>query len=125
MEAMGVYWPAPRWVILYEILEQAGLALWLVEGRQTRQVPGRKTDVKDGAWIRELHSYGLLNRCFVPEDAVQEIRPYQRLREDHIRSAAMHVNHMQKALTKMNIRLKEVLSHRGPAKFTGPVVGRL
>lgn len=105
MEATGVYW-----VILYEILEAAGLDVWLVDGRQTKQVPGRKTDVKDCAWIRELHSYGLLNRCFVPEDSVKEIRAYQRMREDHIRSSAMHINHMQKALIEMNIRLKEVLS---------------
>ena len=105
MEATGVYW-----VILYEILERAGLDVWLVDGRQTKQVPGRKTDVKDCQWIQQLHSYGLLNRCFVPDDQVKEIRSYQRIREDHIRSAAMHVNHMQKSLTEMNIRLKEVLS---------------
>ena len=105
MEATGVYW-----VVLYEILEAAGLDVWLVDGRQTRQVPGRKTDVKDCQWIRELHSHGMLNRCFVPEDAVKEVRAYQRMREDHIRSASMHINHMQKALTGMNIRLKEVLS---------------
>src|SRR5690554_6806545 len=94
MEATGVYW-----VILYEILERAGLDVWLVDGRQTKQVPGRKTDVKDCQWIQQLHSYGLLNRCFVPDEQVKEIRLYQRIREDHIRSAAMHVNHMQKALT--------------------------
>lgn len=105
MEATGVYW-----VILYEILEGAGLDLWLVDGRQTKQVPGRKTDVKDCQWIQQLHSYGLLKRCFVPDDRVKEVRAYQRLREDHIRSASMHINHMQKALTEMNIRLKEVLS---------------
>ena len=105
MEATGVYW-----VILYEVLEQAGLDVWLVDGRQTRQVPGRKTDVKDCQWIQQLHSYGLLNRCFVPEDEVKEVRSYQRMREDHIRSATMHVNLMQKALIQMNIRLKEVIS---------------
>ena len=105
MEATGVYW-----VILYEILEQSGMDVWLVDGGQTRQVPGRKTDVKDCQWIQQLHSYGLLSRCFVPEEAVKEIRAYQRMREDHIRSASMHVNHIQKALTEMNIRLKEVLS---------------
>ena len=105
MEATGVYW-----VILYEILEAAGLDVWLVDGRQTKQVPGRKTDVKDCQWIQQLHSYGLLNRCFVPDEQVKQIRVYQRMREDHIRSASMHVNHMQKALTQMNIRLKEVLS---------------
>jgi transposase len=105
MEATGVYW-----IIIYEILERAGLDVWLVDGRQTKQVPGRKTDVKDCQWIQQLHSYGLLNRCFVPDEQVKEIRAYHRIREDHIRSAAMHVNHMQKSLTEMNIRLKEVLS---------------
>ena len=105
MEATGVYWN-----ILYEILEEAGIDVWLVDGRQTKQVPGRKTDVKDCQWIQQLHSYGLLNRCFVVEADVKELRSYQRLREDHLRSASMHVNHMQKALTEMNIRLKEVLS---------------
>lgn len=105
MEATVIYW-----VILYEILAQAGLDVWLVDGRQTRQVPGRKTDVKDCQWIQQLHSYGLLNRCFIPDDAVKQIRAYQRMREDHLRSKTMHINHMQKALTEMNIRLKEVLS---------------
>jgi transposase len=105
MEATGVYW-----VILYEILEEAGIDVWLVDGRQTKQVPGRKTDVKDCQWIQELHSYGLLNRCLVVEADIKELRSYLRLREDHIRSSSMHINHMQKALTLMNIRLKEVLS---------------
>jgi transposase len=105
MEATGVYW-----VILYEILEESGLDVWLVDGRQTKQVPGRKTDVKDCQWIQELHSYGMLNRCLVVDSDIKELRGYLRLREDHIQSAAMHINHMQKALTLMNIRLKEVIS---------------
>jgi transposase len=105
MEATGVYWN-----ILYEILEEASIDVWQVDGRQTKQVPGRKTDVKDCQWIQQLHSYGLLNRCFVAEADIKELRAYQRLREDHIRSASMHINHMQKALTEMNIRLTEVLS---------------
>lgn len=105
MEATGVYW-----VILYEILEDAGIDVWLVDGRQTKQVPGRKTDVKDCQWIQELHSFGLLNRCLVVDADVKELRSYVRLREDHINSSAMHINQMQKALTTMNIRLKEVIS---------------
>ncbi|WP_215225479.1 IS110 family RNA-guided transposase [Echinicola shivajiensis] len=105
MEATGSYW-----IILYDMLVEGGLDVWLVDGRQTRQVPGRKTDVKDCQWIQQLHSYGLLNRCFVAEGELKELRGYQRLREDHIRSAAMHINHMQKALIEMNIRLPEVLS---------------
>ena len=105
MESTGVYW-----YILYDMLESAGFDVWLVDGRSTKQLPGRKTDVKDCQWIQQLHSYGMLNRCFIPEGAVQELRTFERLREDHIRSAAMHINHMQKALTQMNIRLKEVIS---------------
>ena len=105
MEATGVYWG-----ILYEMLEEAGIDVWLVDGAQTKQVPGRKTDVKDCQWIQQLHTYGLLNRCFVADSDIKELRIYQRLREDHIRSASMHINHMQKALIEMNIRLPEVLN---------------
>lgn len=105
MESTGVYW-----VTLFDILTEDGFDVWLVDGRQTRQVPGRKTDVKDCQWIQQLHSYGLLSKCFVTDGKLKEVRSYQRLREDHLRSASMHVNHMQKALTEMNIRLTEVLS---------------
>lgn len=105
MESTGVYW-----FILHDILIDAGLDVWLVDGRQTRQVPGRKTDVKDCQWIQQLHSYGLLNRCYVSDGLIKELRSYQRLREDHLRSASMHIQHMQKALIEMNIRLPEVLS---------------
>jgi len=105
MEATGVYW-----YILYEMLEEAGLDVWLVDGGHTKQVPGRKTDVKDCQWIEELHSHGLLRKCFVVKKDIKELRSYHRLREDHIRSSAMHIKHMQKALTEMNIRLTEVLS---------------
>jgi transposase len=105
MEATGVYW-----MVLYSILDSRGLDVWLVDGKETKQVPGRKTDVKDSSWILQLHSYGLLKRCFVPQEYIQELRSYQRLREDHIRSSSMHINHMQKALIGMNIRLPEVIS---------------
>jgi transposase len=105
MESTGVYW-----IILYDILVEAGFEVWLVDGRQTKQVPGRKTDVKDCIWIQQLHSHGLLNRCFVAEGSLKELRSYQRLREDHIRSCSMPINHKQKALIEMNIRLPEVLN---------------
>jgi len=110
MEATGVYW-----VILFDILVKAGFDVWLVDGRQTKQVPGRKTDVKDCQWIQQLHSFGLFKRCFVAEGDLKELRSYQRVREDHIRSSAMHINHMQKALIEMNIRLPEVLSQTSGA----------
>jgi transposase len=120
MEATGSYW-----YVLYDILLDAGLDIWLVDGRQTRQVPGRKTDVKDCQWIQQLHSYGLLNRCYVPDALIKELRSYERLREDHIRSAAVHVQHMQKALIEMNIRLPEVLSQVQGASGTALITAIL
>lgn len=105
MESTGVYW-----VVLYDILGEAGFDVWLVDSRQTKQVPGRKTDVKDCMWIQQLHSHGLLSRCFVAEGSIKELRSYQRLREDHLRSCSMHIAHMQKALIEMNIRITEVLN---------------
>jgi len=105
MEATGVYW-----FILYEILEADGFDVWLVDGRETMQVPGRKTDVKDCQWIQQLHRSGMLKRCFVAPEHIKELRTIQRLREDHIRSSASYINQMQKYLTTMNIRLKEVFS---------------
>jgi transposase len=120
MEATGSYW-----YVLYDILLEADLDVWLVDGRQTRQVPGRKTDVKDCQWIQQLHSYGLLNRCYVPDVLIKELRSYERLREDHIRSAGMHIQHMQKALIEMNIRLPEVLSQVHGASGTALITAIL
>jgi len=105
MEATGVYW-----VVLYEILESKGIDVWLVDGRQTKQLPGRKTDIRDCQWIHQLHSYGLLNRCHFTTGDMKTLRVFQRLREKHIKSKATCINQMQKALTQMNIRLKEVIS---------------
>ncbi len=105
MEATGVYW-----YCLYEMLEGAGMEVYLVNGAHAKNVPGRKSDVKDSYWLRQLHSYGLLRKSFIPEEAVRQLRTYTRLREDHIELAASHVQHMQKALTSMNIRLHQVIS---------------
>lgn len=106
MEATGSYW-----FVLYDVLaEHYKIDVWLVDGRQTKQLPGRKTDVKDCQWIQQMHSYGLLNKCHVVSGSLKQLRSYQRLRNDHIRSASMHINHMQKALIQMNIKLTEVLS---------------
>lgn len=105
MEATGVYW-----INVYELLTELGVDVWLVDGRQTKQVPGRKTDVKDCQWIRQLHTHGLLRKCHVSTGDVRQLRDYQRIREDHIELKSMHINHMQKALVKMNIRIVQVLS---------------
>ncbi len=105
MESTGIYW-----VVLYEILDSAGIDVWLVNGRDVKHLPGRKSDVSDCQWIRQLHSYGLLRKSFIPDNSIRELRSYMRLRENHIRSAAKEINHMDKALVQMNIRLSSVVS---------------
>jgi transposase len=106
MESTGVYW-----IALYELLASRGFDVILVDPRQTRHAPGRpKSDVLDCQWIRRLHSYGLLTASFRPADEVVVWRGYQRQREMLIRYAAQHVQHMQKALEEMNVKLTEVVS---------------
>lgn len=105
MESTGVFW-----VILYGVLEDAGIEVYLVNGRDVKNVPGRKSDVKDCQWLRQLHSYGLLKKSFIPDGNIRKLRSYMRLRQDHIRAQATQVHLMQKALTQMNVRLTEVIS---------------
>jgi transposase len=105
MEATGIYW-----ITLYDILEEAGFDVTLVNPADSKNLPGRKTDVQDCQWIQQLFSYGLLRKSFVPEDIVRKLRVYTRMREDKLQMASSHVQHMQKSLIQMNIRLPEVLS---------------
>lgn len=106
MESTGVYW-----VPLFELLESRGFAVFLVEPGQLSHCGARpKTDVLDAQWIQRLHSYGLLRPSFRPPDSVLALRGYHRQRQMLIRSAASHVQHMQKALEQMNIKLTEVVS---------------
>jgi transposase len=105
MEATGVYWFA-----YFEILEASGIDVYLVNGRDVKNVPGRKSDVADCQWLQQLHSYGLLRRCFIPEDIIRQLRTYTRLRDDHISLASQHIQHMQKAFDSMNIKLHNVIS---------------
>jgi transposase len=105
MEATGVYW-----YCLYEMLEASDIEVYLVNGAYAKSVPGRKSDVKDCQWLQELHSYGLLRKSFIPQEIIRQLRTYTRLREDHIEMGSSHVQHMQKALTSMNIRLHQVIS---------------
>lgn len=105
MEATGVYWLA-----LYSVLEQAGMEVVMVNGRQTRNLPGRKTDMMDCQWGATLHAHGLLRPGFVPPAHIRKLQDYQRLRTDHISMAVSHVQHMHKALERMNIKLHRVIS---------------
>lgn len=105
MEATGVYWLA-----LYGVLEEAGLEVLMVNGRQMRNAPGRKTDMKDCQWGATLHAHGLLRAGFVPPAHIRRLQDYMRLRGEHLTSAATHVQHMQKALERMNIKVHDVIS---------------
>jgi transposase len=105
MEATGVYW-----LSLYDMLEKAGIEVYLVNPNETKNVPGRKTDVQDCQWIQQLHSYGLLRKSYIPESDVRILRSYVRLRSDHIQMASTHVQHMQQGLTLMNIKVQQVIS---------------
>ncbi len=106
MEATGVYW-----VPVFEVLDRAGLEVYLVDARATKQVSGRKSDVLDCQWIRELMSYGLLRGAFRPPDAICRLRSYVRQRAQLVRDRSRCVQHIQKALTQMNVQLDTVLSH--------------
>jgi transposase len=105
MESTGVYW-----IALFEVLEERGFDVKLVDAHQARQVPGRKTDVKDCQWLQELHTYGLLRGAFRPEDEVCVLRSYLRQRSMLVAMASRAVQHMQKALEQMNLKLTEVVS---------------
>lgn len=105
MEATGVYW-----VALYAMLEGCGLKVCLVNPKETKQVKGRKTDVKDCQWIQKLFSAGILRQSFIPEARYMEVRHLVRDRLDIIEMGSTYVNKMQKSLELMNIKLKEVIN---------------
>lgn len=105
MESTGVYW-----IPLFQILERAGLEVCLVNAHHVKHVPGRKSDVIDCQWLQYLHSVGLLRASFRPEDRVCIIRSLLRHRDSLVEMAAAHVQHMQKALTQMNLQIHHVLS---------------
>jgi transposase len=98
------------WVPLFQILETQGFEVLLVNARHVKNVPGKKTDVLDCQWLQELHTYGLLRGSFRPKDQVCQLRSYLRHRDNLVRCAGSHVQHMQKALTEMNLKLHHVFS---------------
>jgi transposase len=105
MQSTGVYW-----VAVYDILEQAGFEVYLVNARDTKNLPGRKTDVQESQWLMKLHTYGLLRNSFRPSQEIRTMRTYWRQRNDLVQSAGRHILRMQKALTQMNVQLANVLS---------------
>jgi transposase len=105
MESTGVYW-----IPVFQILETAGIEVYLVNAQHAKNVPGRKTDVSDCQWLQYLHAVGLLRGSFRPPDEICAARTLLRHRHTLVAQAATHVQHMQKALVQMNVRLQHVLS---------------
>jgi len=105
MESTGVYW-----IPIFEILEQRGFEVVLVNSRHIKNVPGRKSDVLDCQWIQELHSVGLLRGSFRPAAEIASLRAYLRHREKLVQGAASHIRRMQKVLVQMNLLLHNVIS---------------
>jgi transposase len=105
MESTGVYW-----IPIYDILDQRGFEVLLVNARDAKHVPGRKTDVSDAQWLQRLHTYGLLRGSFQPKGEIAVLRAYLRQRERLLDYAASHIQHMQKALTQMNLQIHHVVS---------------
>jgi transposase len=105
MQATGVYW-----IPLYDQLKRHGLRVVVVNAQYTKNVPGRKTDVQEAQWLMKLHTYGLLSPSFQLEGEMEKVRTIWRLRDRHVKEAGRAVQHMQKALTKMNIQLANVIS---------------
>jgi transposase len=104
MESTGVYW-----IPLYELLEADGFEVLLVDPRRVKNVPGRKSDVRDCQWLQQLHAFGLLSGAFRPADQICVMRSYLRQRGMLVQHAAEHIQHMQKALTQMNLKLQHVV----------------
>ena len=105
MESTGVYW-----IPIFEILEERGLEVVLVNARDVHNVRGRKSDVLDCEWLQELHSVGLLRPSLRPSAEIVALRAYVRQRGTLIEEAATCIHRMQKALSQMNVQLHHVLS---------------
>jgi transposase len=105
VQATGVYW-----IAMYDVLTQHRIGVTLVNAQHTRNVPGRKSDVQESQWLMKLHTYGLLRDSFHLDEQVQKVRTIWRLRDRHVKEASEAVQHMQKALTKMNVQLANVIS---------------
>ena len=105
LQSTGVYW-----IPLYDILEERGFEVYLVNAKHTKNLPGRKSDVQESQWLLKLHTYGLLNNSFQPPSKIRTLRAYWRQRLQHVTGAATCVQRMQKALTQMNIQLANVIS---------------
>ena len=105
MQSTGVYW-----IAVQDVLEKAGLQVYLVNARGTKNLPGRKSDVQECQWLMKLHTYGLLRNSFRPPEEIRAVRTIWRLRERWVREAGRAIQQMQKVLTTMNVQLANTIS---------------
>src|ERR1700751_511622 len=98
MQATGVYW-----IGLYQILEEHGLEVMVTNARYTKMLPGRKSDVQECQWLQKLHTFGLLTRSFRPTEEFRVLRSYMRQRDNLVAGIGICIQHIQKALTEMNL----------------------
>ena len=105
MQSTGVYW-----IALYDMLVERGIRVFVVNAQDTKNLPGRKTDIQECQWLLKLHAYGLLRNSFRPEEEILVMRTYWRQRQQHIEDASRCIQRMQKALTQMNLQLANVIS---------------
>lgn len=105
MQCTGVYS-----IPLYDIWEERGFEVYLVNARHTKNLPGRKSDVQESQWLLKLHTYGLLNNSFQPPSGIRTLRTYWRQRAEHVTGAATCIQRIQEALTQMNLQLANVIS---------------
>jgi transposase len=105
MQSTGVYW-----IPLYDVLEKRGFRVCLTNARDTKNLPGRKSDVAEAQWLRKLYSYGLLRNSFRPPEQIRSLRSLWQLRDRHVKEAAEEIQHMQKALTQRNVQLANAIS---------------
>src|ERR1700687_3003505 len=105
MESTSVYW-----IPIFELLDARGFTVFLVNARDAKHVPGSKTDVSDVEWLTRVHSYELLCASLRPKGQIPDLRAYVRQRERLLEYAASHIQHMQKALTEMNLQLHHVVA---------------
>jgi transposase len=101
MQSTGVYW-----IPVYDVLEEAGFQVWLVNARDTKNLPARKSDVQESQWLLKLHTYGLLRKSFRPTPEIRALRTCWRERAEYVQQAGTCIQRMHKALTELNVQLQ-------------------
>jgi len=105
MEATGVYWMS-----VYEVLEEYGFKVTLVNARHYKNVDGQKTDIKDCQWLQQLHAHGLLRASHIAQEQYRELRTYIHERGVLQKQKSDTLNRMHKVLTQMNIKFQHIIS---------------